>query len=599
MYVRTVRLFVVVLVGLAGCAAATSTAPTSSSTTPGTPDSIAAALRTLRHASSNPPIDLEIRSPEGFARRHLDATLNDEPRARAAVWIAFGLANAAVDPELPERVRLKQAGVYYDWSSSKLVSPGRPKLATLADEAPWAHEATHALQDRVTPKRSTRNGDVALAQAAFLEADATVTMLGYLAARRGKSADAMMLSSGELLHQLAPTDLPTWLGVTEDFSRAPTLWRDQARFQALGGVPFVVTVLREGGVALLDRVLRRPPRSTEQLLHPTRYFAGDEPIDVSDPSPPPGTKVRATGTLGELGIATLLFECTGGRDMARAGEGWGGDRFLVVERSDQKLALLWSTVWDREEDAIAFESMLRLQTRCWKPDAIETTHSIVRKGAKVALVRGLAAAEHPPLIDALWRLAAPRAVQRRPFRGKSGEKKLSESEKLSQLQGDAFSSEYYGVGATLPPGWVAQVQKGPMLVLGGRARQGDRAGVAVSLSVIEQEPSDGLFPLLAINVQRIVGRHRHVRVAPLREFTLNGLSGRSETFTIVDPVRHYRYHALSICNGTTTLLLHEEWGISDDLTEIDAWEKSITYKEGAIGCEPMPEYEHSNSDGRD
>ncbi len=571
-------------------------APTDTATT----DSIAAALRSLRQIGKKQPIGIDVVSPTAFVREHLDVSTRDDPRARAAVWIAFGFAGPAIDPEVTTRVRAPQSTASFDWSRRRLVAPGQPVFATRGAEAIWAHELSHALQDQLsTPRFSSTNADERLAHAALLEGDATVMMFGYLAAREGRDALGAMRAVAERLSQLAAADLPAWLGVTSAFSQAPTLWRDQLRFQSLGGVPFVEAVLREGGVALLNRVLQRPPRSTEQILHPLRYFEGDEPIAVRDPATPPGLLVRAVGTLGELGIASLLYQCPVGRSTLHSGEGWGGDRFLIVEREDQKLALLWSTVWDREEDAQAFEALLKVQTTCWKADAIDTTHAIVRRGAKVALVRGLPPAEHAAILDGLFGLSAPAPPPRRPFWRIRGAGKLRDDEILARVHDGAFKSELFGIGAILPPGWRARAQKGPMLVLAGRPRNGSFPSVAVSLTAFEEPPSEALFGLLQANVQRLVGKRRAVVAAPLRQFELGGLTGYSQTFSIDAPVRHYRYHAVGLCGGEATLLIHAEWGPSDDLIEIGEWEKSITVAPNATGCEKMPEYEHSNAHGGD
>lgn len=582
------------LLGGMGCGSVLS--PTETATT----DSIAATLRSLRQIARRRSIGFDVVAPAEFRREHLDVSTQDEPRARAAVWVAFGFTAPSIDPEVTTRVRAPQSTAAFDWSRRRIVAPGRPVFATRGAEAIWAHELTHALQDQLaSPRFSSTNADERLAHAALLEGDATVMMFGYLAARNGQDALGAMRAVAERLSQMAAVDLPAWLGVTSAFSQAPALWRDQVRFQSLGGVPFVEAVLREGGVALLNRVLQRPPRSTEQILHPLRYFEGDEPIAVRDPAAPLGLAVRAVGTLGELGIASLLHQCPVGRSTLHAGEGWGGDRFVVVEREDQKLALLWSTVWDREADAAAFEALLRVQTTCWKEDAIETTHAIVRRGAKVALVRGLPRAEQPAILEGLFALPAPAQPARRPFWRIRGAGKLRGDEVIAHIHGGVFKSERYGIGATLPPGWRARAQRGPMLVLAGRPRSGSFPSVAASLTAIDEPPSEALFGLLQLNVQRLVGKRRTVIVAPLRSFELAGLTGYSQTFSIETPVRHYRYHAMGFCGGEATLLIHAEWGPSDDLIEIGEWEKSITVAAGAAGCEKTPEYEHSDADGRD
>ncbi len=51
------------------------------------------------------------------------------------------------------------------------------------------------------------------------------------------------------------------------------------------GAPFMTARYQEGGAAAMDEAVLRPPRSTEQILHPDRYAASDEPRWSSRLSP--------------------------------------------------------------------------------------------------------------------------------------------------------------------------------------------------------------------------------------------------------------------------------------------------------------------------
>ena len=73
-----------------------------------------------------------------------------------------------------------------------------------------------------------------------------------------------------------------------------------------------------GGWPALRAAWTRPPRSTEQVLHPEKYFAGEAPLAV-DPGPPPagGTLVHE-GVLGEAFVAHAA-----GRGHGRGARGLG------------------------------------------------------------------------------------------------------------------------------------------------------------------------------------------------------------------------------------------------------------------------------------
>src|SRR5690606_10361554 len=67
-------------------------------------------------------------------------------------------------------------------------------------------------------------------------------------------------------------------GFLRDFP--PVLVNDLA-FPYTSGVEFVVDLYREGGFAAIDAAWASPPRTTEHILHPDRYLAGDAPQIVA------------------------------------------------------------------------------------------------------------------------------------------------------------------------------------------------------------------------------------------------------------------------------------------------------------------------------
>jgi len=152
----------------------------------------------------------------------------------------------------------------------------------------------------------------------------------------------------------------------------------------------------------------RPPRSSEQILHPEKYWDAakrDDPVRVAiaDAGAVLGKKwTRAgAGILGELTIGGLV-----GVDAPEAGDlgapasawtnaaatGWGGDRYELWTRGKSAIALL-ATVWDTEGDAAEFERALRHD---------RASFWIKRSGAKVGIVSGAPAAEtREALLDLL------------------------------------------------------------------------------------------------------------------------------------------------------------------------------------------------------
>jgi hypothetical protein len=124
----------------------------------------------------------------------------------------------------------------------------------------------------------------------------------------------------------------------------------------------------------IRRAFEHPPRSSEQILHPEKYWdadKADEPRKVSvDASKlPPGWKVAGEDTLGEITLAlvTTPLEKRTAFDPKnplailaidytnKAAQGWGGDRAVLLEKGDAR-ALWLVTAWDSPEDAQEFQA---------------------------------------------------------------------------------------------------------------------------------------------------------------------------------------------------------------------------------------------------
>jgi hypothetical protein len=98
----------------------------------------------------------------------------------------------------------------------------------------------------------------------------------------------------------------------------------------------------------------KPPESTEQVLHPEKYFAGESPRRVRPSVPaPPGSRLVSEGVLGELLLRTLVEEGGG-----PATEGWAGDSWRLWDVRG-RTALAWRSEWETPRDAAEFHAALR------------------------------------------------------------------------------------------------------------------------------------------------------------------------------------------------------------------------------------------------
>jgi hypothetical protein len=144
---------------------------------------------------------------------------------------------------------------------------------------------------------------------------------------------------------LGSMTLPAAMGLPD----APPVLRDQLILPYLTGRQFAHALWQKGGWTAVRAAWDRPPTTTEQVLHPEKFLAGEQgrAADLAL-SAPRGGRALGDGILGEMLTRTLLGE---GSDAAAAG--WGGDRFQAWDVGGRTL-LGWRTVWDSEGDRAEF-----------------------------------------------------------------------------------------------------------------------------------------------------------------------------------------------------------------------------------------------------
>jgi hypothetical protein len=228
----------------------------------------------------------------------------------------------------------------------------------LAGEMIVAHELVHAMQDQIwgvptdPDPIANAQGDCRLAYRALLEGDATLAGFGQILGG-GPDPGAVRAIEREL------TKLPAELATRHPETPAALLAALNVQYQA--GAAFVGRALARGGWPAVDGIYDDPPTSTEQVLHPERYFdTRDAPVAVSLA----GTETLARAgwspvledTLGEIFVRVIAERTMPERAAAVAG-GWGGDRLRALARGSE-LVLVWMTTWDTPADADEWNAAL-------------------------------------------------------------------------------------------------------------------------------------------------------------------------------------------------------------------------------------------------
>ena len=106
--------------------------------------------------------------------------------------------------------------------------------------------------------------------------------------------------------------------------------------------------------------------STEQILHPEKYQAGEEPKIVELPD-----LVGALGegwteldrdTFGEFFLLAYLEDGIPPEQAGAAAGGWGGDQYALFKGPEDGSLLASLTTWDSTDDALEFNAALLVFT---------------------------------------------------------------------------------------------------------------------------------------------------------------------------------------------------------------------------------------------
>ena len=269
-----------------------------------------------------------------------------ERQVTERLLVLLGLVPAGTDlRDVAGDVSTEQVAGYYDPSSKRLAVVSGHASSGAVGEITLAHELDHALDDQALGLRmdsSVAADDSASAYTALEEGTATVVMTDY--ARRFISSSQLFGSA--LSAQSSTAGIPPYVLASLLFSYVE-------------GETFVSRLRAVAhGWKLVNYAFRtRPPRSTEQVIHPDKYLVDEKPVPV------PIRDVRALvpaswhrltrGTLGEFDTHQLLKRAVSDAVAGDAAAGWGGGSYAMWgDRSHSAVVLSWA--WDTPLDAAQF-----------------------------------------------------------------------------------------------------------------------------------------------------------------------------------------------------------------------------------------------------
>jgi hypothetical protein len=319
---------------------------------------IAGEVSEIRELPLETPLDTAVLDQDGleaFVRRSFEQETSEaELDASDGMLTRLGLLDADEDlGELYLELLGSQVLGLYDDETKQLYVVSRGEAIGGLEKFTISHEIDHALQDQAFDLGGLipdvdDEGDLVLARLALAEGDATLVGVQWATTN---------LTPEELVQVAQAAADPEQQALLE---RMPTILTEVLQFPYLAGLDLVLAVQGEDGWAGVDRLYADPPDSTEQVLHPEKYEAGEAPLDVelpADLATRMGSAWTETfaDTVGEFQASVWLREGGIARTTADdAAEGWGGDRIAYLTGPDGADAVVWRTVWDTAADARQF-----------------------------------------------------------------------------------------------------------------------------------------------------------------------------------------------------------------------------------------------------
>ena len=232
------------------------------------------------------------------------------------------------------------------------------------------HEIAHGLQDMhfglerlQQPIRG--DSDAEAARTYLVEGDAQAAYLAWVSGAAGLASISpeVMLVTGNQALDLA------------DLVDYPVLARS-LQLPYADGAMTIAALVRAQGWPAVDALYSALPTTTEQMLHLDKLLAREAAVAVvADPAALaaqlPGQRVVWQDNLGEASLLTMLADVEPAPVARAAAAGWGGDRYLALERDPAGAAplIVGLIAWDSEADAEEFAATFRLYLEKAMPDA--------------------------------------------------------------------------------------------------------------------------------------------------------------------------------------------------------------------------------------
>lgn len=271
------------------------------------------------------PVEFKLLADADFRKRLQELQEEDrdpeEIEDTKGVLVALGLLDKNIDLQAAiDKLLGGAVAGFYDPETDELVVRGSD--ATISVQSTMVHELVHALQDQHfnldRKELEDRDDEHGQAFSGLVEGDATYVEDQWLATRT--AAERRRAREEENAQ-------------VQDLDDIPDVLLTLLTFPYATGPDLVDDIRSSGGQRRLDQAFGAPPTTSEHLIHPEKFLAGEAEVKVAPPRA--DGEVFDEGVLGELGLLLMLAEELDGTTAARASAGWGGDWYVAWRQGDQ------------------------------------------------------------------------------------------------------------------------------------------------------------------------------------------------------------------------------------------------------------------------
>jgi hypothetical protein len=246
----------------------------------------------------------------------------------------------------------EQAAAFYDFHRKKLFISDWAQ--TSMRDVALIHELAHALADQSFSlekftKKVEQDSEKSLARQAVVEGQAMWLTNAVIARRSGRARAKL-----ETEDEAEPS------GKFPVFDEAPLYIRENLIFPYSAGERFQEAVFDKEKQSALSQVFRDPPVSSQQVLHPDRYFSHTLPVLPALPRDPKGMKRFAEGMMGELDHSVLLRQYTTIDDAQDVAPKLAGSQYRLLEgKKNKRVELVYASQWSDAPTAQRFFHLYR------------------------------------------------------------------------------------------------------------------------------------------------------------------------------------------------------------------------------------------------